>query len=83
MTVAQLNDRLLRLETRLAPPARDPRDREAAIAELTRLLNGVVDSLNRGEPPRCQVAHAIVAHDGDVGAAITELLECHHGRHDR
>jgi hypothetical protein len=83
MTAAQLNDRLVRLETRLAPPARDSRDREAAIAELTRLLNGVVDSLNRGEPPRCQVAHTIVAHDGDVGVAITELLERRHGWRDR
>jgi hypothetical protein len=83
MTAAQLNDRLVRLEPRLAPPARDPRDREAAIAELTRLLNWVVDSLNRGEPPRCQVAHAIVAHDGDVGAAVTELLERRHGWRDR
>jgi hypothetical protein len=34
-------------------------------------------------PRRCQVAHAIIAHDGDVGAAIIELLKRHHGRRDR
>jgi hypothetical protein len=83
MTAAQLNDRPVRLETRFAPPARDPGLREAEIAVLARLLNGIVNSLNRGEPPRCQVTHAIVAHDGDVGAAVTELLERHHGRRDR
>jgi hypothetical protein len=82
MTVAQLNGSLLRLETGLALSGRDARDREAAIAELTRLL-GVVDSLNRGGPPGCQVAHAIVAQEGEGGAVITELLECRHGRRDR
>ncbi len=44
MTPAQLEDRLDRLERRLDPRP-DRRRREAAIAELTRLVNGVVDSL--------------------------------------
>jgi hypothetical protein len=74
VTPGQLEDRIVRLERRLDPQP-DPRRREAGLAELTRLVNGVVDSLARGEPPRCEVAHAIVRHDGEVGAALRELCD--------
>jgi hypothetical protein len=77
---AGIDGRIAKLEQRIAPPEPDLRRREAALAELTRLINDVVDSLARGEPPRCEVAHAIVGHHGDVEAALREIFD---HRHDR
>jgi broad specificity phosphatase PhoE len=61
----------------------DPARRTEAIVELMRRIVGLVDSLAAGHPPSNAVARAIVAHGGDVGAAITEVLGRRHGRVDR
>jgi hypothetical protein len=82
VTPAQLEDRLDRLERRLNPRA-DPARREAAIAELTRLVNGAISSLVAGHPPSNAVERAIVAHDGDLEQAFVELFEGRHAPRDR
>ena len=75
MTPAQLEDRLDRLERRLDPQP-DPRRREAAVAELTRLVNGVVDSLARGAPPRCEVAHVGQAEAPETMVLLASVWYC-------
>ena len=67
------SDLLAALE-RVLTPRPDPGQRAAAQKELIRRLVGVVSSLARGEPPQCAMAHAIVRHGGDLGAALAEIL---------
>ncbi len=73
----RVEDRIVRLERRLNSSP-DPRRREAAIAELTRLINGAISSPAAGPPPSSAVERTIVAHDGDLEQAFVELFE---GRH--
>ncbi len=82
MTPDRIEDRLDRLERRLNPRP-DPARREAAIAELTRLVNGAISSLVAGHSPSNAVERAIVAHHGDLEQAFGELFEGRHVPRDR
>ena len=74
VTVIKLSDSLAALERQLAPKP-DPRHMADARRRLVAAVDGVVASLARGEEPNNEVGRWIVAHDGDVAAALEALIE--------
>ena len=74
MTTIRLSDRLAKLEQRLDQRP-DPHHAAEARQRLIVQIDGVMGSLSAGQEPKNEVGRWIVAHDGDVAAALTALIE--------
>ena len=75
MSINGFDRRVAILEARRLPKPPDPRIAEEIGARVMQNLLAVIASLERGEPPNNLVGHAIVAHGGDVEAALGSLVE--------
>jgi hypothetical protein len=85
MTIVRLSDRLSRLEQHFDPQP-DPRraaELERDRAETLRRILAVADALDRGIDPNNMVSRAIVANDGDIGAALRDLAAQVRPGHER
>jgi hypothetical protein len=82
MTPAQLDDRIVRLEQRLARKP-DPRARAEAVAEASKRIIAAVDALDAGLPPTTWFERALVDNDSDIPATLRQIAAAIRARLDR
>jgi hypothetical protein len=67
--------RIRAIEQRVAPPCCDPRELEEAHTRFVHLLDGALRSLAAGNPACNAMERALVAHGGDIEAALRDVID--------